>query len=63
MALRIVRLLCYQNGAGESVSGAGDFANPVTGTCRIEECAMFTEDVRKTCETVKRRMMEDRSIA
>jgi hypothetical protein len=30
---------------------------------RIEECALFTEDVRKTCETVKRRMMEDRSIA
>jgi hypothetical protein len=25
---------------------------------RIEECAIFTEDVRKTCETVKRRMME-----
>ena len=30
---------------------------------RIEECALFTEDVRKTCETVKRRMMEDTSIA
>jgi len=30
---------------------------------RIEECALFTEDVRKTCETVKRRMIEDRSIA
>jgi hypothetical protein len=30
---------------------------------RIEECALFTEDVRKTCETVKRRMMDDRSIA
>jgi hypothetical protein len=30
---------------------------------RIEECALFTEDVRKTCETVKRRMMEDRTIA
>ena len=30
---------------------------------RIEDCAMFTEDVRKTCETVKRRMTEDRSIA
>jgi hypothetical protein len=30
---------------------------------RIEECAMFTEDVRKTCETVKRRMVEDRSVA
>jgi hypothetical protein len=29
---------------------------------RIEECALFTEDVRKTCETVKRKMMEDRSI-
>ena len=25
---------------------------------RIEECAVFTEDVRKTCEDVKRRMME-----
>ena len=30
---------------------------------RIEECALFTEDVRKTCETVKRRMMEGSSIA
>jgi hypothetical protein len=30
---------------------------------RIEECALFTQDVRKTCETVKRRIMEDRSIA
>ena len=30
---------------------------------RIEDCAMFTEDVRKTCETVKRRMIEDRSVA
>jgi hypothetical protein len=30
---------------------------------RIEECALFTEDVRKTCENVKRRMMEDRSVA
>jgi hypothetical protein len=30
---------------------------------RIEECALFTEDVRKTCETVKRRITEDRSIA
>jgi len=30
---------------------------------RIEECAIFTEDVRKTCETVKRRMMEDRVVA
>ena len=25
---------------------------------RIEECALFTEDVRKTCEDVKRRMIE-----
>jgi hypothetical protein len=25
---------------------------------RIEDCAMFTEDVRKTCESVKRRMMD-----
>jgi hypothetical protein len=23
---------------------------------RIEDCALFTEDVRKTCETVKRRI-------
>ena len=23
---------------------------------RIEDCAMFTEDVRKTCETVKRKI-------
>jgi hypothetical protein len=30
---------------------------------RIEDCALFTEDVRKTCESVKRRMMEGRSIA
>lgn len=30
---------------------------------RIEECALFTEDVRRTCETVKRRMMEDTSTA
>ena len=30
---------------------------------RIEECALFTEDVRKTCETVKRRMTEDRSVS
>lgn len=30
---------------------------------RIEECALFTEDVRKTCETVKRKMMEGSSIA
>jgi hypothetical protein len=29
---------------------------------RIEECALFTEDVRKTCETVKRRMLEDRTV-
>ena len=26
---------------------------------RIEDCALFTQDVRKTCEDVKRRMMED----
>jgi hypothetical protein len=26
---------------------------------RIEDCALFTEDVRKTCEDVKRRMIED----
>jgi hypothetical protein len=25
---------------------------------RIEECALFTENVRKTCEDVKRRMTE-----
>ncbi|WP_445221986.1 hypothetical protein ACKWRH_19985 [Bradyrhizobium sp. Pa8] len=25
---------------------------------RIEECALFTEDVRKTCEQIKRRMAE-----
>jgi hypothetical protein len=25
---------------------------------RIEECAVFTDDVRKTCEDVKRRMIE-----
>ncbi|WP_024512217.1 hypothetical protein [Bradyrhizobium sp. ARR65] len=25
---------------------------------RIEDCALFTEDVRKTCEQVKRRMMD-----
>jgi hypothetical protein len=25
---------------------------------RIEECAVFTEDVRKTCEEVKRKMVE-----
>jgi hypothetical protein len=30
---------------------------------RIEECALFTEDVRKTCETVKLRMMENGTIA
>ena len=29
---------------------------------RIEDCALFTEDVRKTCETVKRRMMEGSSV-
>jgi hypothetical protein len=23
---------------------------------RIEDCALFTEDVRKTCETIKRRI-------
>ncbi len=27
----------------------------------IEECAIFTESVRKTCETVKLRMIEGRS--
>jgi L-rhamnose isomerase len=26
---------------------------------RIEDCALFTQDVRKTCEDVKRRMLED----
>jgi hypothetical protein len=30
---------------------------------RIEECALFTEDVRKTCETVKLRMMENGTVA
>ena len=30
---------------------------------RIEDCAMFTEDVRKTCETVKRRMVEGSGTA
>lgn len=25
---------------------------------RIEECALFTEDVRRTCEEVKRRMKD-----
>ena len=25
---------------------------------RIEDCALFTQDVRKTCEDVKRRMMD-----
>ena len=25
---------------------------------RIEDCAVFTQDVRKTCEEVKRRMAE-----
>jgi hypothetical protein len=29
---------------------------------RIEACAVFTEDVRKTCETVRRRMAEGNSI-
>ena len=29
----------------------------------IEGCALFTEDVRRTCETVKRRMMEGSGIA
>ncbi len=28
---------------------------------RIEDCTMFTEDVRKTCEAVKRRMVEGNS--
>jgi hypothetical protein len=28
---------------------------------RIEECALFTENVRKTCEDVKRRMIEGNS--
>jgi hypothetical protein len=30
---------------------------------RIEDCAMFTEDVRKTCETVKRRMLDGTGTA
>ena len=30
---------------------------------RIEDCAIFTEHVRKTCETVKLKMIEDRSVA
>ena len=30
---------------------------------RIEDCAKFTEDVRKTCETVKRRMVEGSGTA
>jgi hypothetical protein len=30
---------------------------------RIEDCALFTEDVRKTCEEVKRRMVEGSSKA
>ena len=30
---------------------------------RIEDCAMFTEDVRKTCETVKRKMTESSTTA
>jgi uncharacterized protein YukE len=25
---------------------------------RIEDCALFTQDVRKACEDIKRRMME-----
>ena len=29
---------------------------------RIEECALFTEDVRKTCEDVKRRMIERNGV-
>jgi hypothetical protein len=28
---------------------------------RIEDCALFTQDVRKTCEDIKRRMMEGNS--
>jgi L-rhamnose isomerase len=27
---------------------------------RIEDCALFTQDVRKTCEDVKRRIVEDK---
>ncbi|MCP3469628.1 hypothetical protein NLM33_04700 [Bradyrhizobium sp. CCGUVB1N3] len=30
---------------------------------RIEECALFTEDVRKTCEQVKRRMEASGSVS
>lgn len=30
---------------------------------RIEDCALFTEEVRKTCESVKRRMAEGNQIA
>jgi len=29
---------------------------------RIEACAVFSEEVRKTCETVRRKMMESSSI-
>jgi hypothetical protein len=30
---------------------------------RIEDCALFTQDVRKTCEDLKRRMMEDNATS
>jgi hypothetical protein len=30
---------------------------------RIEDCALFTQDVRKTCEDVKRRMMEGNAVS
>jgi hypothetical protein len=30
---------------------------------RIEDCALFTQDVRKTCEDIKRRMMEGNTIS
>ncbi len=30
---------------------------------RIEDCALFTEDVRKTCESVKRKMVEGNRTA
>jgi hypothetical protein len=30
---------------------------------RIEDCALFTQDVRKTCEDVKRRMMEGNTVS
>ena len=30
---------------------------------RIEDCALFTEDVRKTCEEVKRKMVEGTAAA